>query len=442
MGSIPIGAIFYIMIKKIFFLFPLILFSEVSHYTIGPGYTLTQALNLEKRKLYLGGTSAQAIIIVNLSEDGMPIGEPIIYPTDANCLSMALYNSKLYVGNNQDQWLYIYNLDEDGLIIGTPTKVFIATEGQGAYAIAINPASKKLYVGNMSERNNLCVYNLSEDGLPIGDPHFFTASGFTTSIAIDPFANKLYLSGYGSENPFICNLNPDGSLSGGGWKFNFGNLTYSIALDIERQRLYMANNSQDNLSVVKLKDGLPSTYTLYSYGGPSISLALDKINNKLYVGKNTPSNNLYIYSLNEKGDIIGSPTICNFQGPTFSLLLGENLYLGNYTGNNNLSILKQEKIPYILVNNGATSTKTQDIEISFSSPNPQWIKISGDLERIKEPKIPLNKWVPFSSKTIKARLTPKRGKKNIIFYILEPAGFGNYSAVLKKSSISIFLDNR
>ncbi|MEW6481538.1 MAG: hypothetical protein AB1397_00775 [bacterium] len=416
--------------------------SGVSHYTIGGGYTLSQALDLEKRKLYLGGTSQQAIMIISLDEQGMPEGEPFIYPTEANCLSMAIYNDKLYVGNNQDAYLYIYNLDKNGLIFGTPTKAVIATEGMGAYSIALDPERRKLYVGNMSGGNNLCVYSLDKNGLPIGEPHLFTASGYTTSIALNPIHNKLYLAGYGGENPFVCDLKNDGSLSGGGWSFGFGNLTYSLALDIERKRLYLANNSANDLSVVKLlDDGLPSTYTLYSFGGPSISLSLDKRKNKLYVGKNQAGNNLYVYSLDKFGDIKGTPTVFKLGGPTFSLCLGENLYLGNYSGANNLSILKGDEMSHLLINQGTNTTSTQDIEISLSSPNPHWIKVSGDIEAIYEPKIKLNQWVAVSScKKIKARLTPKNGKKRIVFYFLSSAGFGNYTAVLKRKEASIFLD--
>ncbi|MEW6103846.1 MAG: hypothetical protein AB1630_08565 [bacterium] len=416
--------------------------SDVSHYTVGGGYTLSQALNLEKRKLYLGGTSQQAIYIVSLDESGMPTGEPIAYPTEANCLSMAIYENKLYVGNNQDAYLYIYSLDKDGLIIGTPTKVIIATEGQGAYSIALDPERRKLYVGNMSGGNNLCVYSLDKNGFPVGEAHFFTASGYTTSIALDPIHNKLYLAGYGGENPFVCGLNNDGSLSGGGWSFGFGNLTYALALDIERKRLYMANNSEGDLSVVKLQeDGVPSTYTTYSYGGPSISLSLDKRKNKLYVGKNQGGNNLYVYDINKFGDIKGTPTAFQLGGPTFSLCLGENLYLGNYSGANNLSILKEDKIPCILINDGTNTTNTQDIKISISAPNPHWIKVSGDLEAIYESKIKLNEWVSVSScKTMKVRLSPKNGNKRIIFYFFESAGFGNYTGILKKEDASILLD--
>ncbi|MEW6681251.1 MAG: hypothetical protein AB1297_09610 [bacterium] len=418
------------------------LYPEVSHYTIGGGYTLTQALNLEKRKLYLGGTSQQAIMIVCLDEEGLPEGEPIIYPTNANCLSMAIYNNYLYVGNNQDAYLYIYKLSEDGLIIGTAATALIAVEGQGAYSIALDPARRKLYVGNMSGGNNLCVYSLDENGLPMGEPHFFTASGYTTSIAIDPINNKLYLAGYGGENPFVCALKNDGSLSGEGWSFGFGNLTYALALDIERKRLYMANNSGNDLSVVKLsEDGLPSTYTSYSFGGPSISLSLDKRRNKLYVGKNQGGNNLYIYELDAFGDIKGTPSAYQLGGPTFSLCLGENLYLGNYSGRNNFSILKENEMPYLVINSGTNTTKTKEIEIFFSSPNPHWIKVSGDLESIGEPINKLTKWVAVSGcKKIKAHLTPKKGKKKIVFYFLESAGFGNYTGVLKKKEVSIFLE--
>lgn len=433
-----------IMRKKflLFFIFPWILFPQVSHYTIGEGYVLTQALNLEKGKLYLGGTSQQAIAIVSLDENGYPKDKPILYPTDANCLSMALYNDKLYVGNNQDAYLYIYSLDNDGFIIGTPTKAIVATSGQGAYSIGIDPARRKLYVGNMSGENNLCVYSLDKNGLPTSEAHFFTASGYTTSIAIDSINNKLYLAGYSGENPFVCALKNDGSLSGGGWSNSFGNLTYSLVLDIERKRLYMANNSGNDLSVVRLlEDGVPSTYTPYAFGGPSISLSLDKRRNKLYVGKNSAGNNLYVYNLNKSGDIEGTPTAFSLSGPTFSLSLGENLYLGNYSASNNLSILFDEEMPYLLINGGTSTTNTQNIEISIFSPNPHWIKVSGDLESIGQPINKLNEWVAVSGcKTIKARLTPKKGNKAIVFYFLESAGFGNYTGVLKKKGVSILLD--
>jgi len=423
------------------FIFPAILFSDVSHYNIGGGYLLTQALDLEKRKLYLGGTSAQAIYIVSLDELGMPSGEPIVYPTETNCLSMAIYNNRLYVGNNQDAYLYIYKLDKDGLIIGTPTKALIATEGQGAYTIAIDPVRGKLYVGNMSERNNLCVYSLGKDGLPISEAHFFTASGYTTSIALDPINNKLYLGNYGGENPFVCALLNDGSLSGSGWSFGFGNLTYSLALDIERKRLYMANNSEKDLSVVKLSpDGLPSTYTLYSFGGPSISLALDKRNNKLYVGKNSSPLNLYVYNLDKLGDIKGTPTPFQIGGPTFSLAKGENIYLGNYSGGNSLSILKLEDKDYISL--GGTYTTSQNIRLKASFSNPHFIKVSGDIEKIDPVIGKINQWVLTDGGEIGVNLVLTKGKgdKKITVFALESAGFGNYTGILKKEEASIFLD--
>ncbi|HAW50052.1 TPA: hypothetical protein DCX16_03780 [bacterium] len=423
----------------LFLVFPAMSFLEVSHYTISPGYTLTQALNLEKKKLYLGGTSAQAISIINLDENGYPKGEPIIYPTDTNCLCMGFFENKLYVGNNQDGYLYIYNLDEDGLIVGTPTKLPVAiSEGMGAYSIVIDPERKKLYVGNMSGENDLCIYSLDKDGNPIGQPHFFTAVGYITSIALNPVHNKLYFGSYGGVNPFVCGLNNDGSLTGGGWSFNSGNLTYSLALDIEKRRLYMANNSHNDLSVVKLdNNGIPQTYTTYSYGGPSVSVVLCKKKKKLYVGKNQSGNNLYIYELDEDGDIKGTPTSYPCGGPTFSLLLGEKLYVGNYSGGNNLSILEENGKPFVSINNGATMTATQDIEILLFSSNPHWVKVTGDI-------VGKAGWtmVNGGKKRIKAKLTPKEGNKKVCVYFLESSGFGNYTACLKKKEVSIFLKTK
>lgn len=421
----------------LFLVFPGGSFFGTSHYTIGPGYTLTQALNLERKKLYLGGTSVQAITIVSLDEKGYPEGEPIIYPTETNCLSMGLFENKLYVGNNQDGYLYIYNINENGL--GTQTKLPVAiSEGMGAYSIAIDPERRKLYVGNMSGENNICVYSLDKDGNPIGEAHFFTAVGYTTSIALNPIHNKLYLGSYGGTNPFVCGLNNDGSLTGGGWSFGFGNLTYSLALDIEKGRLYMANNSGSDLSIVKLdKNGIPETYTTYSYGGPSISVALCKKKNRLYVGKNQGRNNLYIYELDKNGDVKGTPTPYSCGGPTFSLLLGEKLYIGNYSGENNLYVQEEEGSPFVSINNGATITTTEDIEILLFSSNPHWVKITGDI-------MDRAKWMMTDGgkKRIKAHLTPKTGNKKICVYFLESSGFGNYTACLKKKEASIFLETK
>jgi 6-phosphogluconolactonase (cycloisomerase 2 family) len=405
-------------------LVPLISFSA-DHTSHKAGvYTISQALDEAKRKLYLGGTSAKNIIIYSLNDDGIPTGEPVIQEIETNCLSLALFANRLYVGNNQDAYLYIYSLSEDGLIVGTPTKAHIATEGQGAYSIAIDPERYKLYVGNMAGINNLCVYSLDEDGLPKGTPSFFTASGYTTSIAIDPIHNKLYLGNYSGQNPFVCELNHDGSLTGSGWSYDSANLTYSMALDIEKRRLYLANNSsENNLTVVRLdENGLPSTYTPYSHGGRSCSLALNKQGNKLYVGKNRAGRNLLVYDLNRDGDVVGTPTVLSLGGPTFSLCIGKRLYLANYQSGNNLYTLEiPSSEPIVSVKGTGTSVK-----ITVSAPNPHWIKISC----VADSSIGVDRWRACDGGIIE--IDASISDKAPVLWLLESAGFGNYSAVLRK----------
>jgi DNA-binding beta-propeller fold protein YncE len=423
--------------KRLIFLFGILCtsvhpFTYTSH-SAGV-YTLSQALDEENNRLYLGGTSMKNIIVYNLDEDGVPKGEPISCEIPTNCISLALFSNKLYIGNNQDAYLYIYRLGKDGLLTGTPTLVAIATEGQGAYSIAIDPKRRKLYVGNMSGSNNICIYNLDSAGIPTGAPSFFTTSGYTTSLAINPIQNKLYIGSYSGDNPFVCWLADDGSLTGRGWRYNSGNLTYSMALDIEKRRLYLANNNaSDNLSVIKLDDqGLPSTYTTYSDGGASISLALNKRSGKLYVGKNYAGNNLYVYDLNNKGDIQGEPTTLSLGGPTFSLSIGKRLYLANYQGDNNLWTLQiPDASPEV---SAPATTTTQKTILKVSGTNSHWIKIKGDI-------IQSFGWKACDggAMEIPVYLTKGKGEKKIDIFFSESAGFGNYSGVLRKESARIYL---
>ena len=423
--------------KRLILLFSLLWASAYSFtYTSHPAgaYTLSQALDEENSRLYLSGTSMKNIVIYNLDDSGLPMEQFISCEIPTNCISLALFSNKLYIGNSQDGYIYIYQLGKDGLLTGTPTLVAIATEGQGAYSIAIDPERRKLYVGNMSASNNLCVYSLDSSGLPIGAPSFFTASGYTTSLAINPIQNKLYIGSYSGDNPFVCWLANDGSLTGRGWKYNSGNLTYSMALDIEKQRLYLANNNASgNLSVVKLdEEGLPSTYTTYSDGGASISLALNKRSKKLYVGKNQGGNNLYVYNLDNKGDIQGEPTVLSLGGPTFSLSIGKRLYLANYQDGNNLWTLEIPEAG-IQVSAPATTT-TQKVMLKVSSANSHWIKIKGDITQTFGWKAS-----DGGAMEIPVYLTKEEGDKKIDIFSLESAGFGNYSGVLRKKSVRINL---
>ncbi|MBU1261404.1 beta-propeller fold lactonase family protein [bacterium] len=423
--------------KRLIFLFSILCvsaypFTHTSH--PAGAYTLSCALDDENNRLYLSGTSMKNIVIYNLDEDGLPVGQFISCEIPTNCISLALFSNKLYIGNSQDGYLYIYQLGKDGLLTGTPTLAAIATEGQGAYSLAIDPGKRKLYVGNMAGANNICVYSLDSSGLPTGAPSFFTTSGYTTSLALNPIQGKLYIGSYSGDNPFVCWLAADGSLTGRGWKYNSGNLTYSMALDIEKRRLYLANNNaSDNLSVVKLdEEGLPSTYTTYSDGGASISLALNKRSRKLYVGKNYAGSNLYVYDLDHKGDLQGKPTILSLGGPTFSLAIGKRLYLANYQSDNNLWTLEiPDARPQVLA---PATTTTQKVTLRVSSANPHWIKIQGDISQ------PLGwKASDGGAMEIPVYLTKGEGDKKIDLLFLESAGFGNYSAVLRKESVSINL---
>lgn len=424
--------------KRLIFLFG-ILCASLSYpftYTSHPAgvYTLSQALDDENSRLYLSGTSMKNIVIYNLDGDGIPVGQFMSCEIPTNCISLALFSNKIYIGNSQDAYIYIYRLGKDGLLTGTPTQVAIATEGQGAYSMAIDPERRKLYVGNMSGSNNICVYSLDSSGLPTGAPSFFTTSGYTTSLALNPIQDKLYIGSYSGDNPFVCWLAADGSLTGRGWKYNSGNLTYSMALDIEKKRLYLANNNaSDNLSVVKLDDqGLPSTYTTFSDGGASISLALNKRSKKLYVGKNQAGNNLLIYDLDDKGDIRFKPTALSLGGPTFSLSIGKRLYLANYQDGNNLWTLE---IPGTRTEISAPAiTTTQKVMLKVSGVNPHWIKIKGDITQ------PIGwKASDGGAMEIPVYLTKGEGEKKIDLLFLESAGFGNYSGVLRKESVVINL---
>lgn len=284
---------------------------------------------------------------------------------DVQALALDSVNDKLYVGGTFTSYngtiiQYLARINSDGSLDTTFTQTGTGLNGSVS-ALVYDSINQKLYVGGTfthynNNTNIKYIARLNSDG-SLDSSFATTGTGFNNSIhtlLLDSTNNKLYLGGEftsynGTTRKYVARLNDDGSLDTGFAQTGTGlnNAVYTLALDSINNKLYLGgrftsyngttrsyvarlnNNGSLDTGFVQTGTGLNNTVA---------TMAFDSTNQKLYVGGSFMSYNsstqFFITRLNHNGSLDVSFSQTSSIGINSSVLsltldpLSQKIYVG------------------------------------------------------------------------------------------------------------------
>lgn len=159
------------------------------------------------------------------------------------------------------------------------TLVTSVTVGAYPVAIAVNPATNKIYVLNQNS-NNLTVI----DGATYNTNTVLTGN-VPNAAAVNAATNKIYVANWGSSSVTVIdgatNLTTTVSV---------GSHPFALAVNPVTNKIYVANYASNNVTVI---DGATNQTTTAGAGSNPFALAVNPTTNKIYVA-NCGSNDVAI----------------------------------------------------------------------------------------------------------------------------------------------------
>ena len=158
------------------------------------------------------------------------------------------------------------------LLAGLPAQADnLVGVGTKPYAIAVNPATNKIYVANNASGNVTVFDGATFTATTVADP---TASG-PIALAVNPVTNKIYVANYGSATVTVINgfMNTFTTV-------NVGTNPRAIALDPLTNQVYVANNGSATVTVI---DGATNNTTTVTVGTNPYAVAVNPATNKIFV---------------------------------------------------------------------------------------------------------------------------------------------------------------
>ena len=153
------------------------------------------------------------------------------------------------------------------------TLITTVTAGSYPVAIAINPASNKIYVVNQSS-NNVTVI----DGVTYKTNTVLTG-GAPNAVVVNPATNKIYVANGNGGSVTVINGANNGTTS-----VSVGAYPVAVAVNPVTNRVYVANNYANTVTVI---DGATNHTTTVNTGSNPIALAVNTATNKIYVADNS-----------------------------------------------------------------------------------------------------------------------------------------------------------
>jgi len=153
----------------------------------------------------------------------------------------------------------------------TAAQTLATTVTVGAYpiAIAVNPATNKIYVVNQNS-NNLTII----DGATY-DTNTVLTGNVPNAVAVNAVTNKIYVANWASASVTVVDgaTNLTATVSAGDHPF-------ALAVNEVTNRIYVANYSSSNVTVI---DGATDRTTTATAGRNPFALAVNAATNKIYV---------------------------------------------------------------------------------------------------------------------------------------------------------------
>lgn len=151
------------------------------------------------------------------------------------------------------------------------------------FDVAVNPTSNKIYV--IGVQNVDVIDGATNASIPIPVKTVWT--DFTVRTALNPVANKLYVTNDGSHSVWV--------IDGAGnqatiIKIDHEREPYGVAVNVKTNKVYVTDVGSNSVSVI---DGASNGVTSFGVGRAPTAVAVNPVTNKIYVA-NSASNNVTV----------------------------------------------------------------------------------------------------------------------------------------------------
>ena len=226
---------------------------------------------------------AATIVCVALLADSLPASAQIVAATDGpggtpTAVAVNPATNKIYVANELGQNILVI----DG---ATNSSTVINTPGSGPSAIAVNPRTNTIYAVNQNN-NTVTVINGATNAISS-----VNAGGSPFAIVVNPSTNTIYVASQCDPiavplcgNGLITVINGADNSTTAFTAGNAGDSALALAANPVTNTIYVAESRGNNVAVI---DGASNTITTIATGNFPVAVAVNPVTNKIYAVNQT-----------------------------------------------------------------------------------------------------------------------------------------------------------
>ncbi len=148
--------------------------------------------------------------------------------------------------------------------------------GSGPFAVAVNPATNKIYVANNGGTTVTVIDGATNTTATV------TAGSSPYAVAVNPVTNKIYVANSGSANVTVI----DGATNSTA-TVTVGSNAIAVAVNPVTNKIYVVKSG---ISPVTVIDGLTNSTSTVTVGTGPVAVAVNPVTNKIYVANFTSNN--------------------------------------------------------------------------------------------------------------------------------------------------------
>ncbi|MGA8222072.1 MAG: putative Ig domain-containing protein [Candidatus Acidiferrales bacterium] len=288
------------------------------------------------------------IVCIALLADSLPASAQIVAATDGpggtpTAVAVNPATNKIYVANELGQnILVIDGATNAGTVINTP--------GSSPSAIAVNPITNTIYAVNQNN-NTVTVINGATNAISS-----VNAGGSPFAVVVNPSTNTIYIASQcdPSASPFCGNglitvINGADNSTTAFTAGNAGDSALALAANPVTNKIYVAESRGNNVAMI---DGASNTITTIATGNFPVAVAVNPVTNKIYAVNQTDGTVTVI----DGASNTATSTITVGTQPSAVAVnsVTNKIYVANFVGSNSVTVI-----------DGATSTATTTVSVGL-----------------------------------------------------------------------------
>ncbi len=231
--------------------------NTVASVTVGTN-PISVAVNPVTNKIYVANQSSASVTVIDgatNSTTNVNVG------TSPYCVAVNPVTNMIYVANRDSTNVTVI----DGATNNTTT----VSAGTNPRSLAVNPVTNKIYVANQGSNNVTVIDGATNSTTTV------TAGTAPYAAAVDPASNKIYVGNDGSNNVTVIDGATNSTVN-----VNVGSSPDSIAVNPVTNQVYAANIGSASVTVI---DGATNNTTTVGVGNSPSSIVVNPVTNTIYV---------------------------------------------------------------------------------------------------------------------------------------------------------------